>query len=423
MEGTISKDTFLKKIEFKKYWYFDLWENFEPIFEFSRYHSIPIYAVESAEAEDQGLEQRDKKAGEIIADILEKHPEQKLFVFVGDLHIAPDHLPRHVERNLAKRGLKRKRLILYQNSEAIYWKLAEQKREEKVEIVKINNESYCLINTPPIVWQQTFLNWLEHEGESIDYVDAKHTILEIVERIADFLELRLPKDYDEMETFTCGDLSFLEALKKDKSFTAKELKAIRHQILSSESYFIPRTRFIYLANVSINHAAEEATHYLKYLCSGNEIERSLTDAFYANTIHEAIGFLGSKIINHKRKCLHERQVKELAEYLSSIHIPSHRRIELEIACLVLEHKKLERRKHPTPYRETIPHKTEVFLGATHILGYMLGDRLYHSLVSGIISKQEIRELFTSRMDEEDEPFNIYTKLVRKTKKVRLPRRL
>lgn len=419
----ISEKHFLKKIEFKKYWYFDLWQNFKPVFDFSRYHSIPVYGVESAEAEGKGLRERDKKSGEIIADVMEQHPEQKLFVFVGDLHIAPDHLPKEVDRALAEKGLKRKRLILYQNSESIYWKLAEQRREEKVEIVKINNESYCLVITPPIVWQQTFLNWLEHEGETIDYADAKHTVLELVERIADFLELRLPKYYEEMEVFTCGDLSFLEALKKDKSFTSKELKTIRHQILSSESYFIARKRYIYLANVSINHAAEEAAHYLKYLCSGEERERPLADAFYANTIHEAIGFFGSKIVNHKRKCLHERQINELIEYLSSIHFPSKRRIELEMAHLVLEHKKRERRKNPTPYRESVPHETDVFLGTTHMLGYMLGDRLYYSLLGGIISKQEVRHLFMLRMQEENEPFTVYMDLIKKTSKVKLPRRL
>ncbi len=423
LANKIGAATFLKRIEFKKYWYFDLWDNFKPIFDFARYHRIQVYGIESAKVQDKGLKVRDEYSAEIIAKIIEAQPDLKLFIFVGDLHIAPQHLPREVDKALVRRKLERKRLLIYQNSENIYWKLAEQRREEKVEIVRVDQESYCLMNTPPIVWQQTFLNWLENEGEAIDYVDAKHTLTELLERVADFLEIRLPGDYDEFEVFTCGDLSFLEALRKDGTFTAKELKVIKHQILSSESYFIPRKRFIYLANVSINHAAEEASHYLKYLCSGEEFERTLSDAFYANTLHEAIGFFGSKIINHKRKCIHEKQLKELVEYLSAIHLPGNRRFELEIAYLVREHKKLERRKNPMPYQETIPHRTEVFLGATHMLGYMLGDRLYHALVSGAISKKEIRALMTNPMLEEGEPFLIYIDLVRRTRMVKLPRRL
>lgn len=423
MAGKMSEQTFLRRIELRKYWYFDLWDNFRPIFDFVRFHRIPIHGIESARALDKGLSVRDRMSAESIVNILEKYPTQKLFVFVGDLHIAPPHLPYQVNRILKKRKLQKKSLYLYQNSEQIYWKLAEDKLEQHVEVVRIDNDSYCLMNTPPIIWQQTYLNWLEHEGEAFDYADAKHSFLELIEHIADFMDLKLPRDYDDVQVYTCGDLSFLEALEGDKSFTARELKTIKKQILSSESYFIPRKRYVYLANVSINHSAEEAAHYLKFLCSGEEFARPLSDAFYANILHEAVGFFGSKIINHKRKCAHEAQLRELVDYLSNIRRPGRRRVELEIAILTLEHKKIERRKRPRPYRESVPHRTEVFLGVTHALGYMLGDRLYHGLVQGQVSKREIRNLFKNPMKEEGEPFRLYMHYIQETRGVKLPRRL
>lgn len=423
MANRISEATFLRRVEFKKFWYFDLWGSFHPIFDFVRFHRIPIYGIEVAAAQDKGLKLRDRKSAECIAEIFAAHPNQKLFVFVGDLHIAPPHLPHEVDRALQKRGLSKKSLYLFQNSEQIYWQLAEAKQEQHIEIVRMDEQSYCFMNTPPIIWQQTFLNWLEHEGEAFDYADAKHSFLELIERIADFLDLDLPSDYDEVEVFTCGDLSFLEALEGDESFGAKELKTIKRQILSSESYFIPRKRFVYLANVSINHPAEEAAHYFKFLCSGKEFVRPLTDAFYANILHEALGFFGSKLINHKRKCAHELQLRELMEYLNSVPRLGRRRLDLEIALLTLEHKKIERRKRPRPYRESVPHRTEVFLGVTHALGYMLGDRIYHGLMSGTLSKEEVRELFRNPMKEEGEPFELYMHYVLLTRKVKLPRRL
>lgn len=423
MAEKISEATFLRKIGFKEYWYFDLWNNFRPIFDFTRHHKIAVYGIESEEAVDKGLRVRDQKSAECIADILEKNEGQKLFIFIGDLHIAPQHLPQAVDRELKKRDLKKERLILYQNSEAIYWQLADRQMEETVEMVKVDEESFCFMNTPPIVWQQTYLNWLEHEGETIDYADAKLTVLELLERIADFLDLPLPKDIDEVEVFTCGDLSILESVEENGDFSARELKTIKRQILSSESYFIPSMRYIYLANVSINHAAEEATHYLKYLCAGEEFARPSVDAFYVNALHEALGFFGSKIINHKRKCLHEAGYEDLANYLKSGRPSAAQRLQLEIAHLVLDHKKLEKRGKPIHPERIQYHKADIFLGVTHALGYMLGDRLYHALVSGKITKKRIQDLFYHRMEDEGEPFKIYLDLVRKTRNVKMPRRI
>lgn len=423
LRGQMDEETFLKRIQFKKHWYFDLWENFRPLFEFSRFHHIPLYGIEAAIAINKRLDQRDQKSAEIIARLVARDPEQKLFIFIGDLHIVPSHLPRRVSHELRKQGIKRRPLYLYQNSEAIYWQLAEKHLEDRVELVKISENSFCFMNTPPIVWQQSYLNWLENEGEAIDYADAKHSFLELVKRIAAFLEIKLPDDVEDVEVFTCGNLSFLEALEDDGSFTAKELKLIKRQILSSESYFIPRRRTVYLANVSMNHAAEEAAHYLKFLSSGEEFPRRLVDAFYMNIWHEALGFFGSKIINHKRKCFHQRDYKGLVEYLKSAKAPKTRQIELEIAHLILDHKKLERQGRPIPHQRFLSKKPELFWGTTHGLGYMLGDRLYYALMSGIISKKEMRELFTMSLEEEEEPFEAYQEFIRRTKKVKLPRRI
>jgi len=423
LKGEMDEAAFLKRIQFKKYWYFDLWENFKPIFEFARFHHIPLYGIEASASHDKSLEERDQNTAEIIASLIEKNSSQKLFVFMGDLHLAPSHLPRRVAQALKERGLKKRPLYIYQNSEAIYWQLAEKHLEDQVEIVKIKENSYCFMNTPPIVWQQTYLNWLENEGEAIDYADAKHSFLELVERIADFLEIELPADVDEVEVFTCGDLSFLEKLESDGSFTAQELKLIKRQILSSESYFIPSKRYVYLANVSINHAAEEAAHYLKILCSGQEFPRRLVDAFYANTLHEALGFFGSKIINHKRKCFHEKDYEGLVEYLKTSRVSRTQRLDSEIAHMILDHKKLEKEGRPIPYQRILSKEQELFWGTTHGLGYILGDRLYYGLVSGIITKEEMRDLFTLPMEEEGEAFEAYQRMIQQTKRVKLPRRI
>src|SRR3990167_8461189 len=58
MSGKLSDETFLRKIGFREHWFFDLWENFRPLFDFARYHRIPIFGIE-AETEGGTLARRD----------------------------------------------------------------------------------------------------------------------------------------------------------------------------------------------------------------------------------------------------------------------------------------------------------------------------------------------------------------------------
>ena len=314
-------------------------------------------------------------------------------------------------------------MILYPNSEAIYWQLAADEVEDQVEIGRISDREFCIINTPPIVWQQSYLNWLEHEEGAIDYADAKHSFLELLKQVAEFLGIEAPAAAEEVEVFTCGDLSFLKKLSEDGSFSKREILQIKRQILASESYCIPQKKCVYLANLSLNHASEEAAHYLKAICAGAEFPRDPVDAFYANTLHEALGFFGSKIINHKRKCFHEKEYLGLVNYLKSAKVPRERLKEMETALLVLEHKQLERKGFSVGSRRYFKTRPDLFFGVTHGLGYMLGDRLYYALLAEKVTKEEIRDLFCDPMKGEGEPFEVYKRLLRKVRGVKIPRRV
>ncbi len=422
LRGKISLNTFLKRINLRKHFYFDLWENFEPIFDFARYYQLDLYGIESAPL-GAGLKKRDKAMAENIAEIAQKNSEFKILAFVGDLHIAPENLPAKVRKTVGEEYSKGKELFLYQNSEKIYFQLAEQHLEDKVEVVRIDDNSFCLMNTPPIVWQQSYLNWLENEEGEIDYQDPKHSFLELAQNIAGFLDIKLPRSKDEVEVFTCGDLSFLERLKDDPDFTLKERKIIKRQVELSESYYIPKHKWVYLANVSLNHAAEEASHFIRHLVAGDEFPRNSEDAFYANVLHEAIGFFGSKFINHKRKCLREKDFKSLMEYFKKVRVPRDRTFELEIAHSVIEVKKLERKGRPIADPKAMHRHHDLFFGVSHALGYMLGEMLYHAMIQEKLSKQEARALFEDPFSKPGEPFQVYMGLMKRFSKIALPHRL
>ncbi|MBI4126358.1 MAG: ChaN family lipoprotein [Deltaproteobacteria bacterium] len=421
--GKVSEDSFLRKIRLEEHWVFDLWSNFKPLFDFCRYHHIPMLAIDAA-PRGASVRVRDRATAELLADYSEHHSEQRMFVFIGDLHIAPSHLPRDVERALRRRQRTVQDLVLYQSSVKIYWELARRGLEDRVDVVRIDDRSFCRMHTPPIIAQRSYLNWLEHEEGEIDYADAKHSFLEIVDHIGRFLRIRFsPSDCESVDVFTAGDMSFLERLREMKIFSPRELAVIKRQIASSESYYIAKARVVYLANLSINHAAEEAAHFMKNVLSGPEEPREMIDAFYANVLHEALGFFGSKIVNHKRKCHHEPDFRKLHVFFSKHRIPQHRRLEAEATELLLRYLALERQGRPLGSLGVFHVPMELFLAVTHALGYMLGERLYYGLLDGVISRKSVRSLFQDPWEGEGEPFAVYWDLRQKLRQVVIPKRM
>ena len=477
LAGQLGEAAFLEAIRFRKNWPFDNWENFRPIFALAREAKTRVVGIDAKIGGSESLSLRDAFSGEVIAREIAgrgaagrngaRPPRPVVLVLIGDLHIAPSHLPAAVDRALAARGAPRsKPLLVFQNSERIYWRLAAEELERSAEVVRVDERSFCVMNTPPIILQQTYLNWLEREEDVLDYADARTEFLTLLRRIAGFLELPLPPEAEEVEVYTCGDLSFLHRLRARRVFREHEIDEIKRQILSAESYFIPRGKMVYLANLSTNHAAEEASHYLKVLCAPEELPKERSAAFYANALHEAIGFFGSKIINDRRKTPHEDEFRRLLRTGADDYGPSARRI----ARLVLAHKEIEKlllgaratgvtdklgqrgasaqaerraasdklaqrgasaqaegRAASEKLRPALAmiHKqpVDLFIGVTHALGYMLGEKLFYGMVEGSISRDFIRELY-------DDPFTApgrararYFELVERVRDIRVPERM
>lgn len=417
----IDSETFIKKIGFKKHWFFDLWKNYEVIFDFLKFHEIPTFAIEAPLKEKKSLKERDEFMADEIVRLTAEYPDRVIFVLVGDLHLASEHLPKEIAR-VAKRNKVKAPTVttLFQNSEAIYWHLSAKEMVDHTLVVKIKERSYCRMHTPPLIVQQSYMNWLYHEEGRFDWIDAKQSFINIVERIAHIVGFKLPADYENIEVYTCGDLGFMKILSRSRKFTKKELQFIRRQIENSESYLLPKARIAYIANVSIHHAAEEASHYLKILLSGEEFPRSYKDAFYANVMHEAIGFFGSKLINSKRKCPHLKDFKVEKQYLELTDQTKKRNVEYETALLFMEQDRLIGSKKLLNTARISNLSSDLFLSICHALGYDLGERLYYAFMDGKIKKELMQDLYTNPFSEENEPGELYLELMRKLRTIKRP---
>ncbi len=166
----------------------------------------------------------------------------------------------------------------------------------------------------------------------------------------------------------------------------------------------------------MNHAAEESAHFLRHTFAGElETEHGLVDAFYARAMEEAFAFFGSKIVNPKRKTAHEEEF----ERRRRSGAPRDR----AIAELVLAHLALERGTGGARFRAAFGSmRASLFNDVTHALGYILGDRLYYALLSGLVTKAEARRLFCTNIEEDGEPIALYLTLSRRLANVPLPKR-
>lgn len=417
----INEEEFLTRIEYRRHLAFDVWPHFKPLFEEARKQKIPAVAIDLLGTRSTTLAERDAYAARRIAAALEKHPGAQLFCLAGQLHVAPPHLPAAVARELSRHRRTLPSLTVYQNCESIWFALQARGRALEAEAALIRPGEWCLLNTPPVVAQQSYLDWIDG-GESplepgSDRVERRFKELALL--IARFLKLDSKKLRDALAQFsvyTAGDLSFIRTLPA-RGFTPKEIRQIERQILSRESYFIPRANAAYLANLSVNHAAEEAAHFLRHISSGAGDEpRPLLDGFYARALEEAFAFFGSKIVNPRRKCAQE------ADWLRLLHRGPDA-FTRDVARMVLRHLRIERGETRRSALRDIYASAgpELFNAVTHALGYLLGEKLYYALAQGRLQKSELRELFLDPLDDEGAPLFVYLDLVTRLRALVVPR--
>lgn len=450
LRNDLDEKSFLRAINYEATWGFP-WSSYQTIINYARKNSIKVVGLNS-EYPDQAnsIAKRDRYAAEVIGQLVKSHPGALLFILFGDLHLAETHLPQQVNEVLpTEEHLHKKTLIIYQNSERIYWELAHQRREQEIDVVKIKDNVYCVINSTPVFVFQSYLNWQNSEEEiasspihknwytshpvpeqtmcgapEVSDIDLTSQVIEIVKSICQFLELETPP-FAKLSVYTPHNFDLLKRLGKDV-LTPQEIKEIEINILKTESYFIDQTNMVYLATLSLNHVAEEAAHfihnhYAPKPCFNPDFVQ--LDKFYYHIIREALGFLGSKIINHKRMCLKERDFEDiLVETFAETITDPKKKEQQRVAKFILHHKHQEKNhlltKYWKPIRGIYYLDTNLWISICQALGYILGDRIYAALVQEIIAKSEVRELFLNSFTEKRESFRSYLDLIRRVEPVR-----
>jgi hypothetical protein len=437
MSGELSENSFLRKIEYAKKWPFN-WSHFSPIISFCRENKIPVFGINLKGGEGgNGLRHRDNFAARIIARAIIRYVGKLVYVLDGDYHISPNHLPHKVERLLKLLDLSVKSLIIYQNAVNLYWRLCREGREES-NVLKINEGSYCVMNTMPANKIQSYLNWLEysedayypvHQDWEDETVSQGLTVPEMVNTIASLLNLVLPANVlEKLAIYYSNNLHFMDLI--DSILELKgESRIIKQKIKREEGFLLEYKRsgedtyLIYLANSNINMAAEEAGHFVNVVLRGPLKARLKPfDRFYRDVITECLGFFCSKLINEKRR---SQSVNSLRRLLGQAK-QGRQALDaetLQVARYILQHFYLQR-KTDTPsefIKKFYPlYKSRSSLSRVFStqLGYMLGNRLFYAVKKGKFPLEKVREYFQEPFEEAGKAFGCYLELRRRVRKLK-----
>ncbi|MBM7115854.1 ChaN family lipoprotein [Archangium primigenium] len=361
---------------------------------YAKRHRLQVVGIDRRAQGERSLALRDAYAAERIARALRAEDKPRVLVLVGQYHVAPCHLPAQVEHALASASPTRS-LVVYQNAEGVYWRLAREGKVGTAQAVELPDGALCLLNASPVVCQQSFLDYLEAESGEAPFKErgAPERFRDMASLIGRLAGVPVGRGLDDVEVVTAADEDALERIQRRGRFTQGELTQLRRHILSRESCYIPRARTAYLASRSLNHAAEEAAHFVRHLAVGDAMDapRRASDAFYARCVEEALGFFGSKLVNPRRHCV------GTGEW--ALRFGQARGVERQIAAFVLAHKAAEL-EVPEEAVKLLPlRKDRLFHGVSHALGYLLGDALYQGFDQGQVDRAEVRALFRDPLEE------------------------
>ena len=399
IEGRIGARTFLQRIGHPYRSGFDIWPAFLPLFELARERGLEVRAIDLRASGPTSLRRRDAYAARRIAEAARAEDRPRVMVLMGQYHVAPQHLPREVERALGPRH-ERRGLVVYQNCETVWWQLARGGREGGAEAVRVREGEYCLVHTSPVLCQQSFLDYLEAEGDDAPLGEgAEARFRELARLVAKLASVDVREALEDLRVLGPGDARVLETLTARGRLRGKEIEAVRKHILGGESLYVPRAKAAWLATSSLNHAAEEAAHFVRHCAVGDGMDRPrrVADAFYARCVEEALGFFGSRLVNPKRAC---RSIEEWAELFRE-----RRGEERQIAAFVLAHKAAEAEAMGSPgdraaLSRLLPLRQDRrFHAVSHGRGYLLGDALHSAFRAGRLSRAEVKALFANPLED------------------------
>lgn len=372
LRGELGEVELLRRLDYGRSWGFP-WAGYRTVLETARVLGIPVLGMNGpGAAERASLARRDRWAAKVIARFRSRHPDVRVLVMAGDLHLSRSHLPQAILAENRPKEPAPSLIRVMQNHDDLYWKFGGEQGA-----VRLDADTFCLFTGSPWEKLDSYLTWLDSGPaagpESLPWsceLDAPERVLEPARALARFLGLRaLPGD---ISIFTPDDLSFTASLRHDG-----DSAAIIEQALGSDVFVLPDGKGLFLARLDLAHAAEAAAELLARGDCG--LDGQGCEPFFTRVRRRALSWFASKLLVPGRVPPSEGQAK---------------------SCALVSY--YARRLRDDGYSDgdddrwaTLAAEDDLrlHLRVSLAVGREIGESLYHAFATDAMSLDEIREAF------------------------------
>lgn len=425
LAGATPEAEFLESINYAADWGFP-WQNFKMILDFARQRKLPVIGINSDNAGKDDLASRDKFAAKQLAAAAKRFPEHKIVCMIGEHHLADGHLPRSLAKEMKTTGKDTSILRVLNNVDRYYFNLTRETSHNSTEYLKLKRDFFCIMNSPPWMKWQSFSIWEEmrsagtpaiadQEGEldsetdlyTEDSFDLDYQFLHFIKNLAGFVGVTI--DSSDMESFQIHfsqDGAFFGDNDGLQDVPESEHRRIAARASIDGVYFIARSKTILLTHLSINNLAEAAGQYLHSSMSGlNDEDDSPDHEFLRRILKSAVGFIASKILNPRRKCLELHHHRQFLKKTRGQRLTGAALQRRQVANAVMKFDKwMELHDgEMTPPALLAPHGAAAADRRTNFeisreFGQMLGASLYKKVLANKVPHHRLKRLFTKKLN-------------------------
>ncbi|MBP7127172.1 ChaN family lipoprotein [Myxococcota bacterium] len=435
--GRIDDEAFLRRTRYTRSWpSYQVWPNFRPIFELARQRQARVVALDCPPEECGTVWSRSAFAAWRIAETLRETPGSKMAVLMGEAHLAPDHLPRELRQAMDRLGVRGDVLVIHQNLDELWFRMVARGIQDRVDVVRLGEGRFFIPVSTPIAAQASFLAAVagEEAGTVEDGAGIRREFGHYLRMLARFLGVRPGRSLAGVTVCGPGNLESVLAL--ESRVDPETFRLIRRQVLAGESLCLPEWGLVYLAQTGPTHLGEEAAHFLKVSLSSGSVPTDPVDFLYGRMIHEALGYLGSKVFNPKRKppslkLLRKRRRREPGdpEEAAAMSAPLSVAVHLAGWHRARDWRKDFRRDSFDRYLKTLDVVDgvgdlgpEILGPLVHLLGYDMGERIWTAFRNGELPVGKIRDLFRADLEAPGVAFDRWHRLAMSLRSVRPPSR-
>jgi hypothetical protein len=255
-----------QRLRFDREWGYD-WSPFYELLVTAREHAEGIYALDCDPRDDlRKIRSRDRHAAAKIRQIRGMHPGAKIVVLFGESHMAPQHLPATLRKEIPGEPV----ITILQNIDSIYWKAAEM----GAKAVAIGDDAVCVFNSSPLEKYESYRicleRWSAGPDEGDDFAPAVHNVIVSLARTLGF---RLDSPTNGTQPRFLAD-SLPEVVTGSTTAPAKS-----SMLESSGCSFAAETNRFYIHEFRMAAVAAEAARFLYSACRGkNSLSQELADA-------------------------------------------------------------------------------------------------------------------------------------------------